>query len=95
MLCQGTVKETAIEDDRWDQTWEEASFGVDYLSMFATADGLDLDGERIIEKGSLQQVETRAVVLVGRFHAEKERSHTPTSHQVQTNQTRIPSDTPV
>ena len=34
------------------------------------ADGLDSDGERIIEKGSLQEVETGAVVPVGRFCAE-------------------------
>ena len=34
------------------------------------ADGLDLDIERILEKGLLQEVETGAVVPVGIFHAE-------------------------
>ena len=51
---------------------------------------MESDGERIYGKGSLQEVETGAVVPVGRFHAEKERSHTPTSRQVYTKQTRCP-----
>ena len=48
---------------------------MDYLSEFATEDGLDSDGERIYGKVSLQEVETGSVVLVSRFNAEKERSH--------------------
>ena len=59
------------------------------------AGGLDLDGARILEKGSLQEVETGVVVPFGRFHAEKERSHTPTSRQVQPKRTRNPRDPPV
>ena len=63
--------------------WEEARFGVDYLSAFATVDELDSDGESIYGNGSLQEVETGAVDPVKIFHAEKEQSHTPTSSQVQ------------
>ena len=63
---------------------------MNFFSAFITADGLDLDGERIYGKGSLQEVETGAVIPVGRFHAEKERSHTLTSRQVQIKQTRSP-----
>ena len=44
---------------------------MDYLSAFAMSDGLDSDGARIIEKDSLQEVETGAVVPIGRLHAEK------------------------
>ena len=65
------------------------------FSVFATAYGLDLDGSDIPGKGSLQEVEIGAVILVGRFHAEKELSHTPTLHKVQAKQTRIPRDNPV
>ena len=65
---------------------------MEYLSAFATADGLHSDGERIYGKGSLQEVETGAVVPVGRIHAEKERSHTPTPRQVQPKQTRSHRD---
>ena len=68
---------------------------MDYFSAFATADGLDSDGERTLEKGSLQEVETGVVVPVGGFHAEKERSHTPTPRQVHPKQTRNPMDPPV
>ena len=57
--------------------------------------GLDLDRDRILEKGSLQEVETGAVVPVGRFHAEKGRRHTPTLCQLQTKQTRIPRGPPL
>ena len=32
---------------------------------------VDLDGERIYRKVSLKEVETGAVVTVGKFHAEK------------------------
>ena len=70
--------------------WKEARFGVDYLSRFATADGLNLDGARIPEKGSLQEVETGSEVPVGRFHTEKGLRHTPTSCQVQRKHTRSP-----
>ena len=49
--------------------WKEAQFSVDYLSAFTMADGLDSDGARILEKGSVQEVETGVVVPVGRFHA--------------------------
>ena len=52
---------------------------MDYFSAFATEYGLDSDGEIILEKGSLKEFETGAMVPVGIFHAEKERSHTPTS----------------
>ena len=38
---------------------------------FAMAGGLDLDGARILEKGSLQEVETGAVVPAGILHVEK------------------------
>ena len=55
---------------------------MDYLSAFTTADELESYGARILEKGSLQEIETGAVVLVGILHADKEWSHTPTSHQV-------------
>ena len=67
---------------------------MDYLSVFTTTDGLDSDGACILEKGSLKEVKTGAVVPVGRFHAEKELRHTPTLCQVQTKQTRIPRDNP-
>ena len=50
---------------------------MDYLSAFATEDGSDLDRERILEKGSLQEVETGAVIPVGILHAEKEQIQTP------------------
>ena len=74
---------------------EEARFGMEYFLAFTTADGLDSDGERIYGKGSLQEVETGAVVPVGILHAEKEQIHTPTLFQVNTKQTRIPMDPPV
>ena len=51
-------------------------------------DGLDSDAAHIIQKGSLQEVKTWAVVPVRRLHAEKERIHTPTLRQVQPKQTR-------
>ena len=44
---------------------------MDYFSALAKADQLVSDGESILRKGSLKEVETGAVVLVGRFHAEK------------------------
>ena len=53
-----SVKETAMEDDGGIWSLEEARFCVDYLSESVTADGLDLDGERIIEKSQMQEVET-------------------------------------
>ena len=53
-----SVKETAMEDDGGIWSLEEARFCVDYLSASVTADGLDLDGERIIEKSQMQEVET-------------------------------------
>ena len=68
---------------------------MDYFSAFSTADGLDFDGEKNLEKGSLQEIETGVVVTVGIFHAEKERIHTPTLRQIQPNQTRIPKDPPL
>ena len=68
---------------------------MDYFSVFSTTDGLDSDGERIHGKGSPQEVEMGAVVPVGRFHSEKEQSHTPTLRQVQPKQTRSPRDPPV
>ena len=68
---------------------------MDSFSEFVTEDGLDLDGERILEKGSLQEVETGAVVPVRRFHAEKERIHTPTLHHAHTKHTMSPMDPPV
>ena len=37
--------------------------------MLKMADGLDLDGACILEKGSLEEVEIVVVVPVGRFHA--------------------------
>ena len=40
------------------------------LLEFATADGLDWDGKRILMKGSLQEVETGAVLPVGRLRAD-------------------------
>ena len=61
-----------------------------YFSTFVTADGLDLGGEGIHGKGSLQEVETGAVVSVGKFHAEKERIHTPKFCQVLPRQIRSP-----
>ena len=66
---------------------------MDYFSAFATADGLESYGSEIIGKGSLQEVEKGSVVPVGRLHAEKELSHTPTMRQVQPKQTRSPRDT--
>ena len=68
---------------------------MDYFSEFATAYGLDLDGACILDKVSLQEVETGAVVPVGRFYTEKEWRHTPTLRQVQPKQTSIPRDPPV
>ena len=68
---------------------------MDYLSAFTTTDGLDLDVERNLEKGSVQQVETGVLVPFQRFHVDKERSHTPTSRKVQPNKTGIPRDPPV
>ena len=68
---------------------------MDYLSEFATEDGLESDGSNIIGKGSLQEFETGAVVPVGRFHAEKELRHTPTLRKVNSKQTRSPRYTPV
>ena len=44
---------------------------MDYSSEFATAYGLDSDGVRILEKVSLQEVETGVVVLVGGFMQRK------------------------
>ena len=38
---------------------------------FAMADGLEFDESDILWKGSLQEIETGAVLLVGRLHAEK------------------------
>ena len=38
---------------------------MDYLSAFTTTDGLDSDGACILEKGSLKEVKTGAVVPVG------------------------------
>ena len=52
--------------------WEEARFGVGCLSAFANSDGLDSDVERIIDKGSLQEVKSGAMVPVEIFHAENE-----------------------
>ena len=74
---------------------EEARFGVDYFLEFATVDGWGLDGERILEKVLLQEVETEAVFPFGILHADKERRHTPTLLQVHPKQTRIPRDHPV
>ena len=71
-------------------TLERVKTGVDYSSAFETADGLDLDGELIYWKDSLQEVETGAVVSVGRLYAEKERSCTPTLRQEQPKHTRRP-----
>ena len=67
---------------------------MEYLSAFGTADGLDLDGARILEKVSLKEVETGAVVPVGIFHAQKELRHTPTSRHVQPKHTRRSRDHP-
>ena len=64
---------------------------MEYFLAFTKADGLDLDGAIIIEKRSLKESETRVVVPVGRFHAEKELIHTPILCQVQKNQTRSPT----
>ena len=77
------------------QPWEEERFGVDYLSEVTTADGLDLDRELILEKGSLQEVETGVSVPVRRLFSEKELSHTPTSRQVHLKQTRSPRYPPI
>ena len=77
------------------QPWEEARFGMYYFSSFATADGFDFDGEHILEKVSLQKIETVGVVPVGIFHAEKERIHTPTLRQIQPKQTRGNRDIPL
>ena len=68
---------------------------MDFFSVFTTSDGLDLDGERILDKSSLREVETGAVFPVGIFRADKERSHTPTLRQVQPKQTMSPRDPPV
>ena len=38
--------------------------------MFATSDGLESDGSNILGKGSLQEVETGAVVPVSIFHTD-------------------------
>ena len=43
---------------------------MEYFLAFATSYGLDLDVSDIIRKGSLQEVETGAVVPVGIFHVE-------------------------
>ena len=63
--------------------WEEEIYSVDYLSVLTTADGLDSDGERILEMGSQQEVETGAVVPVGGFHTDKGQRHTQKLRQVQ------------
>ena len=68
---------------------------MDFFSEFATEDGLDSDGERILEMGSQQEVETGAVVQIEWLYAEKEYIHTPTSCQVQPEQTRSLRDPPV
>ena len=68
---------------------------MDHFSAFTTADELDLDEDHIYGKGSLQEVETEAVVPVGRFRIEKEWSHTQKLRQIQPQQTRSPMDPPV
>ena len=44
---------------------------MDYISVFATVDGLGLDGDCIQGKVSLREIETKAVVTVGRLHIER------------------------
>ena len=59
------------------------------------ADGLDFDESDILWKGSLQEIETGAVLLVGRLHTDKWLRHTPKKRQTEPNFTRSPRDLPV
>ena len=52
-------------------TLERERFGMEYFSIFGMAYGMESDGSDIIGKGSLHEVETGAVVPVGRFYLEK------------------------
>ena len=100
VLCQGHVWKPQLEDDRWNRPWEEARLGMKNFSEFTKEYGLESDVDRIIGKYSLQEVESGAVVPVGKLYVQKEPDHTPISCWVQTKHTIRPmiwgsSSTPV
>ena len=52
-------------------SWEEIRLYIGKFLGVHKADVLDLDGELILGKDSLQEVETGAVFTVGKVYAEK------------------------
>ena len=90
-MLQGPVQKAIWGMTGINRPQEEVSFGMENYLDLTRADKLDQNGERIIQKESLQEFQTEAEVTVEKIYVEKYPNHTQISHQENPNQTRTPN----